>query len=307
MNAVDLFAGCGGLSLGIIRAGVNVSSAYDNWLPAVTCYQTNFNHPIISFDLTDVSAAVLEIGRWMPDMIMGGPPCQDFSHAGLRSEGSKAKLTQSFARIVASVRPTWFLMENVDRIQKSESMAEARLIFKEAGYGLSEHVLNASYCGVPQRRKRFFCIGRLDQQDGFMGSTIAARLSSTAMTLRDYLGDALGVDYYYRHPRNYSRRAVFSIDEPAATIRGVNRPIPKGYHGHPGDAVALGAGLRPLTTAERALVQTFPPKFQWIGSKTDIEQIVGNAVPPKLAEFVGNAIMSFEAQLAASEVNKVYA
>lgn len=78
------------------------------------------------------------------------------------------------------------------------------------------------------------------------------------MTLRDYYGDSLGFEYYYRHPRNYSRRAVFSIDEPAPTMRGVNRPVPKGYHGHPNDACPIYEGMHVLTTEERGWIQTFP-------------------------------------------------
>ncbi len=99
--------------------------------------------------------------------------------------------------------------------------------------------------------------------------------------------------FYYRYPRNYNRRAIFSIDEPAPTMRGVNRPVPKGYPGHPNDACELGPSVRALTTAERALIQTFPPNFTWIGNKTDTEQMVGNAVPVKLAEFVANVFIAY--------------
>lgn len=118
-------------------------------------------------------------------------------------------------------------------------------------------------------------------------------LSTTPMTIREYLGNSLKTDFYYRHPRNYNRRAVFSIDEPSPTIRGVNRPIPKGYKGHPKDASPINDKVRPLTTKERALIQTFPENFAWIGKKTDLEQIIGNAVPVKLAEFVGKCILEY--------------
>ena len=111
------------------------------------------------------------------------------------------------------------------------------------------------------------------------------------MTLRDYFGDSLGFEYYYRHPRNYNRRGVFSIDEPAPTMRGVNRPVPKGYPGHPLDPVPISDSIRALTTKERALIQTFPPSFVFDGNKTDVEQMIGNAVPVKLAEFVAQALL----------------
>ena len=108
------------------------------------------------------------------------------------------------------------------------------------------------------------------------------------MTLRDYFGDSLGFEYYYRHPRNYSRRGIYSIDEPAPTMRGVNRPVPKGYLGHPNDPCPVSKDLHVLTTKERAKIQTFPDDYIWVGSKTDLEQMIGNAVPVKLGEFVAN-------------------
>jgi DNA (cytosine-5)-methyltransferase 1 len=96
-----------------------------------------------------------------------------------------------------------------------------------------------------------------------------------------------------RHPRNYCRRAVFSIDEASPTIRGVNHPIPKGYPGHPNDPVVISKGVRPLTTSERSQIQTFPKDFMWTGSKTDVEQMIGNAVPVNLAKFVALAIIDY--------------
>lgn len=117
------------------------------------------------------------------------------------------------------------------------------------------------------------------------------------MTIREYLGDEIDIDFYYRHPRSYARRGVFSVDEPSPTIRGVNRPIPDGYPGHEGDAAPINAhGLRPLTTRERSRIQTFPAEWDLIGNKSDLEQIIGNAVPCALGEFIGEAINQFEMQ-----------
>jgi len=79
---------------------------------------------------------------------------------------------------------------------------------------------------------------------------------------------------------------VFSVDEPSPTIRGVNRPIAKGYPGHHGDAAPVNSKIRPLTTKERSMVQSFPESFILTGNKTHDEQIIGNAVPVKLAEYV---------------------
>lgn len=290
MNTVDLFAGCGGLSLGFQKQGFNIVAAFEWWESAVNCYKSNFDHPIFQTDLSDVEAAVKQIKQFHPDLIIGGPPCQDFSHAGKRIEAGRAVLTDAYAEIICKIMPLCFVMENVDRARNSNAYADARKKFKNAGYGLTEIVLDASLCGTPQKRKRFICFGMQNMQDGFATNAFLVAQSSKPLTLRDFFGDTLGFEFYYRHPRNYSRRAVFSIDEPAPTMRGVNRPVPKGYPGHPNDACKVNENLHALTTAERALIQTFPPDYVWVGSKTDVEQMIGNAVPVNLAQYVAKVV-----------------
>lgn len=290
MRVVDLFSGCGGLSQGFIDANYNVVAAFDAWNDAVDIYKENFNHYAEVRDLADLNSSVDVVSGWTPDIIVGGPPCQDFSHAGPRKEGDRANLTIVFANIICRVKPSWFVMENVDRASKSVTYQKARSMFKDCGYGLTEVVLDASFCGVPQKRKRFFCIASLHEEDNLLAPLFDQFKSDTAMTVRDYLGDSLGVEHYYRHPCNYKRRAVFSIDEPAPTVRGVNRPVAPGYPGHHGDTAPITDSLRPLTTNERALLQTFPCDFKFAGSKTTLEQMIGNAVPVNLAKFVADTI-----------------
>lgn len=294
MRIIDLFSGCGGLSLGFLKGGFDVVGAYDFWDPAIECYRDNFSHPIKKLDLSNVDDVVRELKDIDFDMIIGGPPCQDFSHAGLRIEGARANLTRSFSEIIKRIKPKWFVMENVDRALRSGAYLEARGIFKESGYGLTEIVLDASKCGVPQKRKRLFVIGKLGVRDGFILNEVMCGISKDSMTVRNYLGDSLGIEYYYRHPRNYNRRAIFSIDEPAPTVRGVNRPIPDGYLGHAGDPVSISENVRPLTTFERARLQTFPEDFKFKGAKTNLEQMIGNAVPVELAKYVAVTIMEYE-------------
>lgn len=292
MKIVDLFAGCGGLSLGFQKAGYDIVAAFEWWDKAIDCYKENFSHPVIQLDLSDTENAIHQIQKFAPDMIIGGPPCQDFSHAGKRVENKRAELTESYAEIIYGIKPLCFVMENVDRARNSSAYKQAREIFKSAGYGLTEMVLDASLCGTPQKRKRFICFGMQGKEDGFALKEFQNRMAKKSMTLRDYFGDSLGFEFYYRHPRNYSRRAVFSIDEPAPTMRGVNRPVPKGYPGHKNDACPVTEDLHVLSSQERALIQTFPPDYKWIGNKTDIEQMIGNAVPVNLAEFIGKTIKS---------------
>ena len=297
MKVIDLFSGCGGLSQGFQQAGFTIVAAFEFWKPAFDTYSKNFSHPVFQTDLSNVEVATNQMKCLDADVIIGGPPCQDFSQAGKRIEGDRANLTKSFAQIVSLKRPRYFVMENVDRSRLSSSYADARAIYKRSGYGLTEIVLDASFCGVPQKRKRFFCIGGLGLEDNALIEIIESMKSTKPTTLRDYYGASLPFEYYYRHPRNYSRRGIFSIDEPAPTMRGVNRPVPKGYPGHPNDPVPLSKEIRALTTEERALIQTFPANFVFCGTKTDKEQMIGNAVPVKLAEFVATALATFDKNL----------
>lgn len=294
MRCVDLFSGCGGLSLGFIQAGYTIVSAFDNWDEAINVYRANFNHPDIKLDLSDVTTATQTILPLHPQMIIGGPPCQDFSSAGDRDEDKgRGDLTVNYAQIISNVKPEWFVMENVARITKTQKLVDAKTIFKQAGYGLTQTILDASRCGVPQKRKRFILIGKLGEEDNFMEEYISRNLSDHDMTIAEVLGDKIDVKYYYRHPRSYVRRGIFSIDEPSPTIRGVNRPLPQGYKLHPNDPVQNLDGIRPLTTYERSLIQTFPENFIFLGSKTDQEQMIGNAVPVKLGQYVGNCISDY--------------
>lgn len=288
---VDLFAGCGGLSMGFANAGFQIVGAFDAWKPAVDIYNENFDHPAIQLDLGQPSASEI-ISSLAPGMIIGGPPCQDFSPAGHRDESlGRADLTISFARIVADAKPKLFVMENVPRIRQSRVLAEARDLFKGAGYGLSETVLNAALYGVPQARKRFFLVGQRGGEDGFFNSELNSSQDDKAMTLRDYFGDSLGFEHYFRVPRTYARRGVFSIDEPAPTVRGVDRPVPSGYPGHPKDSAPISEEIRTLTQEERAMIQTFPRGFKLPPQKSTANELVGNAVPVKLAEHVAKSIL----------------
>lgn len=293
MKVMDLFAGCGGMSCGFMNAGFELMVAFDKWQAAVDVYQANFDHPIVQADLEQF-AHYDELSQYDVDMIIGGPPCQDFSSAGKRDESlGRADLTITFADIIQHLQPQWFVMENVERIKNSYVLQEAKATLSDANYSLNEVILTASYYGVPQNRKRYFLIGELDGEDDALLPYLEEKLTETPMTVYDYLGDSLGIDHYYRHPRSYQRRGIFSIHEPSPTIRGVNRPVPKTYKKHPGDVAPVTSDLRPLTTIERSYIQTFPKTFDFFGTKTDLEQMIGNAVPVKLAEFVARCIQEY--------------
>lgn len=294
LKTVDLFSGCGGMSLGFQNAGFDIVAAYDNWMPAVDVYRLNFDHPIYKEDLADEGVQT-DINELNPDIIIGGPPCQDFSSAGHRNVNlGRAALTRTFCDIITTALPQYFVMENVPEITKSEILTEILANFKEAGYGLSPTIMDASLCGVPQLRKRYVLFGCLGEGDDIMQPYFEEGYSDKPMTMHDYFGDTLGVEYYFRVPRSYSRRGVFSIYEPCQTIRGVDRPIPSGYKGHPSDPVEIGSKVRALTVLERSYVQTFPETFKFEGTKSNLNQMIGNAVPVKLAEHIAHAIIKYD-------------
>lgn len=295
INIVDLFCGCGGMSLGFQEAGFNILAGFEHWSTAISCYKKNFSHPVEDVDLSDINFSVKTIMKYNPDIIIGGPPCQDFSGAGNRIEGDRADLTVAYAKIIQKISPLYFVMENVERAASSEAYKKARAIFKEAEYGLTEKVLDASFCGVPQKRKRFFCIGYKNGQDSFLDGLLSTNQSVFPLTVREYFEQEnynLSTEYYYRHPRSYKRRGIFSVDEPSPTIRGVNRPKPGNYKKHNGDLVDPN-GVRNLTALERSLIQTFPQNFIWDDSSASTEQMIGNAVPVKLANYVATCLMRF--------------
>ena len=294
LRTVDLFAGCGGMSLGFQQAGFQIVAAFDHWLPAVEVYRQNFDHSIKMADLGDPSI-IPEVTRICPDVIIGGPPCQDFSSAGpLKAEGGRANLTRAYAAIVTSAKPRYFVFENVPRARFSKVFLDAKQGLKQAGYGLTQVLLDASLCGVPQTRKRLFLIGCIGAADGFLEQEILSGLSKKPLTMREYFGSELTIDHYFRVPTNYSRRGVFSVDEPSTTIRAVDRPVPKGYPAHKDDTAPITSSLRGLTVAERSRVQTFPKSFKFIGSKTNLNTLIGNAVPVQLASYIAEKIKHFE-------------
>lgn len=157
MKVIDLFAGCGGLSLGFQNAGYTILAACDNWEPAVNVYGKNFKHPIYRWDLSDYELYLEKFKSLNPDLIMGRPPCQDFSSAGKRDENlGRGDLTIAFAQIITYILPKVFVLENVGRFNKTNKYIETKNILKQSGYGITEKILDASLCGVPQKRKRFF-------------------------------------------------------------------------------------------------------------------------------------------------------
>ncbi|MFC6570505.1 DNA cytosine methyltransferase [Pseudomonas brassicacearum] len=114
------------------------------------------------------------------------------------------------------------------------------------------------------------------------------------------MGDELGVEFYYRHPRNWGRKAIYSIDEPSATIRSTNRPVAPGYKPHPDDA-GCNTVAKKLSPKQRSRLQTFPHDFKFVGTDTSQDMMIANAVPVNLAKHVASAILRCEKDLLAEK------
>lgn len=168
LNVIDLFAGCGGLSLGFEMAGFNIPLAIerDEW--AAETYK--FNHiktNVITEDITKIfNFESLLPNNIKIDGIIGGPPCQGFSLSGNRDKNDpRNSLFMDFVRFVNHYKPKFFVMENVTGIlsmttKTGESVKEVILReYKNIGYNVEIFQLNAAEFGVPQSRVRVFFIG----------------------------------------------------------------------------------------------------------------------------------------------------
>jgi len=162
---IDLFAGCGGLSFGLSRAGFKVLLGVDNWQDALDTFQ--YNHAeakIICQDVTKLSSGEIKktAGRKI-DIIVGGPPCQGFSLSGPRNfYDERNRLYLEFLRVVKEIKPRAFIIENVPGLSGLFSgQVKERVIkeFSNLGYVVNAKILNASDYGVPQNRKRIFFVG----------------------------------------------------------------------------------------------------------------------------------------------------
>jgi DNA (cytosine-5)-methyltransferase 1 len=168
--AVDLFAGAGGLSLGLERAGFDVLAAVEFDPIHAAIHELNFppgHTATICKSVRDLSgdeirrAAGLE--REEIDTVVGGPPCQGFSLIGHRVlDDPRNNLVDHFRRLVVELQPTTFVMENVPGMatgQHHRLLDELLERFDRDGYEVRHQILNAANFGVPQDRRRLFLIG----------------------------------------------------------------------------------------------------------------------------------------------------
>lgn len=166
LNFIDLFSGCGGLSLGLEKAGMNCLMGLDFLAPAIETFQLNHKKSIgICADIkkTDFKKINKIIGKDRVDLICGGPPCQGFSTIGPgNAEDSRNHLFLDFVKFVKFFKPKYILIENVTGLLARKNENTLRSIydcFNEIGYRLDIKVLTSSHYGVPQTRRRVIILG----------------------------------------------------------------------------------------------------------------------------------------------------
>ncbi len=364
-TCVELFAGAGGMMLGLENAGFRTLVANElHPHPCMTLRRNFSDVPVIEGSIRELSGKrLLELagvdGRNLEiDLVAGGPPCQGFSTAGLKDKSDpRNSLVGDFVRVVDELRPRFFLMENVTGLQ---TMHGGRLFenvldqFDRIGYKFHFGILFAADYGVPQMRRRLVVLGSRDGvPPEFPAATHANRnhespsLFSAACLPYTTCGDAIGdlppivqgestsryqvgpSTRYQRLMRKGSRvihnheaskhrpetAAYYSLVPPGGTALDIPielRGKKQGIQRWPLDGLARTITTEPTdflhptldripTIRELARIQSFPDRFVFMGQRTtgnkmrrlgycSQSQQVGNAVPPLLAEAIGNAI-----------------
>ena len=189
---IDLFCGCGGLSLGFERAGIDVLVGIDVWRDAIETFK--FNHKKskgICADLSvlEPSGIEKELNGREIDVIIGGPPCQGFSVAGKRIvDDDRNKLYKNFVRFVKYFDPKAFMMENVPNVLSIGGGTVRDSIikdFSELGYKVSFKVMLASDYGVPQNRRRAVFVGLKNGKDFIFPKPIAGNKVTSSDAISD--------------------------------------------------------------------------------------------------------------------------
>ncbi len=199
--AIDLFSGCGGLSVGLEQAGFAVILSVDTDQWALETHRHNLPGAAIDLDLSDPARVevLLRLLDGLPiDLVAGGPPCQPFSRAGrskLRdlvrdgmrsSKDDRTELWQAFISIVERLRPAAIMLENVPDMAIGDEVAIARAMthrLEKVGYDVQMRLVDSWRLGVPQHRQRFILVAMRD------GQTFTWPAEQKKITLRDAIGD----------------------------------------------------------------------------------------------------------------------
>lgn len=187
-NLIDLFAGAGGLSLGLSQAGFRIIFANDIDKSALRTY--SFNHPEVdgkNIVLGDIEKLASKINRYIHepvDLIVGGPPCQGFSNANRQRliDDPRNELYKYYVEIVNELKPKYFIMENVKGMVNVANQVINDLNGANSKYDIDFRIINAKDIGIPQNRERLFFIGiRKDiaEKESLYANEIFNRINKT--------------------------------------------------------------------------------------------------------------------------------
>lgn len=337
---IDLFCGAGGLSLGFDKAKFkNVFSIEFNEDFAKT-YKRNFPlHNLIVDDIRNIdNEKILKlVENCDVDVIIGGPPCQGFSLAGNigRSfiDDERNRLFKEFVRFVSCVQPKMFVMENVAAMAthlKGKTIQTIVDAFKNAGIGykVKYEVLNSVNYGIAQERRRIVIVGVRNDIDSDFSYP---KKSEKVYTIKETIGDlpALKSGEASDIPNHIAMKHSKQMLEKMGYVKdGGNRmDIPEELRPKSGDirkyirydskkpSVCVTGDMRKifhyeqnraLTARELARIQSFPDDFIFEGTSIQIQQQIGNAVPPKLAYKIAKQVEEAldDAQISKSKLHR---
>ena len=324
MKIIDLFSGIGGFSLGFQRAGYQFTEHYFSEIDkhAIANYKYNFPHAKYIGDIT-----TLHGGDFTDiDIITFGSPCEDFSLAGRRAglKGAKSSLIAHAIALIAQLRPSLFIWENVKGAFSSNAGADFWAILKEftniGGYRLEWQLLNTKWL-LPQNRERIYLIGHLAGRSipGVfpIGENNFSSFEKTESQLQAPISTTLKASGAMRPDDTYIIPMVAAtltggghsggLHSDMTVIRQLKRGKNKGADLTICPTISSNAfqennllnGVRRLTEIECERLQGFPDNWTQYGdyngaikpiAKTQRYKLIGNAVTVNIVEFIAKKI-----------------